>query len=135
MHKQKTLIFTHYITYLSFQFLRNHRILQASSLELASIVSQNDTHLLANIVFICKHCEILCYSLLLRIKLYSLKLKIILYSLLIGLYCILYQQGLHYICIKQDCIVSCITQHYIVQLGLFYILYWQGLNYKLVQAE
>ena len=29
------------------------------SLELASIVSQKDTHLLANIVFTCKHCEIL----------------------------------------------------------------------------
>ena len=28
MHKQKTMIFTHYITYLSFQLLRNHRILQ-----------------------------------------------------------------------------------------------------------
>ena len=28
MHKQKTLIFTHYVTYLSFQLLRNHRILQ-----------------------------------------------------------------------------------------------------------
>jgi hypothetical protein len=28
MHKYKTLIFTHYITYLSFQLLRNHRILQ-----------------------------------------------------------------------------------------------------------
>jgi len=29
------------------------------SLELASIVSRKDTHLLANIVFTCKHCEIL----------------------------------------------------------------------------
>ena len=28
MHKYKTLIFTHYITYLSFQLLHNHQILQ-----------------------------------------------------------------------------------------------------------
>ena len=146
MHKQATLIITHYITYLSFQLLRNHRILQQinfsflflkvlvktgtfhscsngtskyfisfltnillrserfteqsfvmenkillrtvlrsflhklernlmQSLELASIVSQKDTYtlLLANIVFTCKHCEILsikylCVVLLLNKK-------------------------------------------------------------------
>ena len=54
MHKYATLINTRNIIYLSFQYLRNHRILQHINYSFLYL-----KHPLANIVFTCKHCEIL----------------------------------------------------------------------------